>query len=77
MTTLRQVKALAKSMGATVCDEIIGHTHSCMVDAPDGKVWCCGFLHALTDCAYTPWKPDYADMLERMKHGLEDETGED
>jgi hypothetical protein len=75
MATLRQVKALAKTLGAKVEDDKVGNTHECRVEAPHRKHWAEGTVHELIDAAYIPWKPDYADVLSRMGHGLEDCIG--
>lgn len=72
MTTLRAVRALAAKLGAKVEDEKIGYSHSCRVEAPPGKIWAEGDVHELVDDTNRPWKPDYADLLSRMGHGLED-----
>lgn len=72
MTTLAKVRAAAAKLGATVEDEKVGHSHSCRVEAPHGKIWAEGDVHELVDDANRPWKPDYADLLSRMAYGLED-----
>jgi hypothetical protein len=72
MTTLAQVKKIAEAMGATVEDQKIGNSHSCEILAPKGKMFGEGSTHILVDCAYTPWKPDYADLLSRLKYGMID-----
>ncbi len=70
--TLKAIKTLAKQIGATVIDDKCGHTHECTVEAPAGKRWKCSEIHMLVDCANIPWKPDYADLLDRMAYGVED-----
>jgi len=70
--TLKDVKALAKKLGAKVEDDKCGNYHTCRVEAPHGKVWACDDIHELVDETNRPWKPDYADMLSRMEHGLND-----
>lgn len=72
MSTLAKVKALAAALGATVEDDKIGNTHECRVEAPRGKRWKCSEIHELIDSSYRPWKPDYADVLDRMNYGIED-----
>ena len=69
--TLRQVKAAARKIGAVVTDDIIGETHECTVEAPAGYRWLAADIHMFVDSAYVPWKPDYADLLERMAYGIE------
>lgn len=51
-------------------DQIIGGVHSCDVDAPPGMVWNANGAHSFTDNAYAPWKPDYPDMIERVRMGI-------
>jgi len=70
--TLKDVRALAAKLGATVEDEKTGHHHCCRVEAPRGKVWAADSLHEFVDDTNRPWKPDYADLLARMGYGLED-----
>lgn len=74
MTTLKQVKALAATLGASVEDERCGNFHECRVEAPHRKRWKCDGIHELVDSTNRPWKPDYADMLDRMNFGVEDCT---
>jgi hypothetical protein len=76
MTTLRNVKALAKRLGAKVEDGKVGFAHECRVESPHRKRWACDGIHELVDSANRPWKPDYADLLDRMSHGLEDCIGD-
>lgn len=68
--TLKQVKAVALKFGAKVEDEKIGDCHRCMVEAPHGFIWAEGDVHELVDETNRPWKPDYTDMLNRMKYGI-------
>jgi hypothetical protein len=70
MSTLKQVKALAKRLGAKVEDGKIGNAHECRVEAPHRQYWIEGGVHELVDSTNQPWKPDYADVLSRMNHGL-------
>lgn len=70
MATLKQVKKAAEAIGATVVDDIVGLTHECRVEAPQGFHWADG-VHEFVDCCYTPWKPDYQDLLDRMSYGVE------
>jgi hypothetical protein len=70
MATLKELKAAARKMGATVVDGRDGRTHSCRVEAPAGYVWAGCDVHELTEWAYVPWKPDYDDLIERMGHGI-------
>jgi hypothetical protein len=70
VTTLKQVRTAAAKFGATVEDTKIGNTHECRVAAPYGQVWRDG-VHEFVDGANIPWKPDYADLLNRMSYGLE------
>lgn len=72
MASLKDVKALAKSLGAKVEDDKSGHTHECRVEAPHRKRWAGEGIHELIDCTNRPWEPDYADLLDRMNYGLED-----
>lgn len=76
MATLAMVRKAAAAVGATVEDEKDHYTHECRVEAPHRKFWCDGGVHELVDSAYRPWKPDYADVLSRMNHGLEDCVGD-
>jgi len=76
MATLRQVKALAKRLGAKVEDGKIGYSHECRVESPHRKHWREGGVHELVDSTNVPWKPDYADLLSRMDYGLDDCIGE-
>jgi len=75
MSTLRQMKALAKKLGAKVEDYKCGDSHCCLVEAPHRKVWVDGGVHEL-ETVYQPWKPDYDDIIERMNCGLDDCVGE-
>jgi hypothetical protein len=70
MATLKEVRRLAREIGATVEDTRDGGTHECRVEAPDGFYWAEGSVHEMVDCSYRPWKPDYADLLSRMKYGV-------
>ena len=71
MVTLTQLRAQAKTLGATVLNERIGESVTCGVEAPHGFVWKGEDLHELVDSVYYPWKPDYADLLARMAKGVE------
>jgi hypothetical protein len=71
MTNLREVKTLAKALGATVEDRKSTSFHSCRVEAPPRFRWTEGDVHELVDETNRPWKPDYADLLSRMKYGIE------
>jgi hypothetical protein len=71
MSTLRMVRKLAQSIGAVVTDEKIGESHNCEVEAPAGMVWRASGNHCFTDSAYQPWKPDYADLHDRILMGFE------
>lgn len=75
--TLKDVRKLAKQLGATVEDDKIGNTHECRVEAPHRKRWACRGVHEMVDSSFLPWKPDYADVLDGMKFGLEDCTDPD
>jgi hypothetical protein len=75
MATLRQVKALAKRLGAKVEDGKIGNAHECRVESPHRKRWTDGGVHELVDSTHALWKPNYADLLSRMDCGLEDCIG--
>lgn len=70
MSTLRDVRRRAAELGAIVVDDKSGTTHECTVEAPAGYRWEAE-LHMLVDCANQPWKPDYADLLDRMSRGVE------
>jgi len=76
MATLKQVRALAKQLGAKVEDDKSGLTHECRVESPHRKRWACCGIHELIDSTNRPWAPDYADVLDRMNHGLEDCIGD-
>jgi hypothetical protein len=69
MTTLAKLKKVAATFGATVVDEKSGNCHCCRVEAPAGHIWACDFIHELVDETNKPWKPDYADMIDRMTFG--------
>lgn len=69
MSTLALVKRCATKLGAVVLDQKIGGHHSCTVEAPPGFTWAEG-LHEFVDSTNRPWKPDYADLLDRMSYGL-------
>jgi hypothetical protein len=75
--TLRHVKAHAALIGAKVEDDRSGQTHECRIEAPKGKVWKSDFIHEMIDCSNRPWKPDYADLMNRMHYGIEDCTDPD
>ena len=76
MSTLKQVKALAKKLGAKVEDDKVGHTHECRVEAPHRHRWLDGGVHEMVTSAYIPWKPDYEELVARMECGLEDCIGD-
>ncbi len=76
MTTLRAVKAHAALIGAKVKDDKSGQTHECCIEAPHRKRWSCDGIHEIIDCTNRPWKPDYADLMNRMHYGLEDCIGD-
>ena len=75
--SLRELRAIAKLLGAKVEDDKTGDTHECRVEAPHRKVWRCAGIHELIDCTNRPWKPDYGDLLNRMAYGIEDCTDPD
>jgi len=75
--TLRDVRKLARQLGARVEDTKDHHSHECRVEAPKRKTWDEGGVHELVCGVYQPWKPDYADLLSRMQHGLSDCTDPD
>jgi hypothetical protein len=77
MTTLRTVRTLARRLGARVEDEKSFGFHSCRVEAPKRQLWNEGDVHEMVCEVYQPWKPDYADLLSRMGHGLRDCTDPD
>jgi hypothetical protein len=74
-TTLRRLKAAARTLGATVtvhrdCENL---EHEVLVDAPDGCVWSGSGVHQLV-CAGadgTPLVALYDDALDRMSFGTE------
>lgn len=70
--TLRKLKTLAASMGATVEDQKIGLAHCCEVFSPKGKMFSCDSIHILVDETHQPWKPDYSELMRRMSYGLDD-----
>lgn len=71
MATLKDVKKFALTINAKVEDDKIGHSHECRVEAPKGYIWKCADIHELVADAYIPWKPDYNDIIKRMKYGVE------
>jgi len=75
--TLRDVRKLARQLGARVEDTKDHHSHECRVEAPHRKMWNEGDVHELVTACYVPWKPDYADTLSRMGYGLRDCTDPD
>ena len=77
MTTLRQLRRRAAALGAIVVDDVVGHTHECTVEAPPGHVWVTDGLHMFVAACYSPWRPDYADLLSRMAAGVEPCTDPD
>lgn len=70
MSTLRMVRKAAEALGATVLDEKIGESHSCEAEAPAGFIWNASGNHCFVDTAYRPWKPDYADLYDRIALGV-------
>lgn len=71
MATLAKLKARVAVLGGSLEDSKIGESHECRIEAPSGHVWKGTDLHELVDTAYRPWKPDYADLLDRIKYGVE------
>jgi len=76
MTTLKEVRAVAKRFGAKLEDDKCGNTHECRIEAPHRKRWACDSIHEIISSGNRPWKPDYDDLLDRMNYGLEDCVGE-
>lgn len=70
MASLKDVRAAARALGAAVTHEKHGDSWRLGVEAPHGFVWSDG-VHEMVDWVYAPWRPDYADMLARMAHGME------
>ena len=66
MATLADVKKLGRQLGAIVTQDRVGDSIMLEVEAPTGMRWA-EELHMFVDSAYLPWKPDYDDMLDRMK----------
>lgn len=77
MTTLATAKKVAAKYGATLVDDKVGNTHECRCEAPHRHIWKCSDLHELISSAYRPWKPDYADIIDRMEYGIEPCTDPD
>jgi hypothetical protein len=72
MKTLADVRRRAAELGCIVEEDKCGNTHECRVRVPDGKRFVCSELHEFVDCTNKPWKPDYADLLDRLADGIED-----
>lgn len=70
MATLKDVQKVAKKMGAKVTQDKDGNTWECRVEAPNKTIWCCSDIHEIISSSFKPWKPDYQDLLDRMKYGL-------
>ena len=70
-TPLRKLKTACNLIGASVLDERVGESHTCEAFAPAGKVWAASGNHCLVDRAFRPWRPDYADLLQRVSLGAE------
>lgn len=76
MLSMRDVKRVAKKVGATVEGGKIGRWYNYNVDAPCGQVWAASSTHALR----VQWRADdkqdgqdaLEDVLERMAEGLAD-----
>jgi hypothetical protein len=74
--TMRDVRRVARQVGATVEGGKIGRWCSYNVDAPRGQVWAASSTHALR----VEWRADdkqdsqdaLEDVLERMEEGLAD-----
>jgi hypothetical protein len=64
-----KVTALVKKLGCTISRE---DPQSLYVDSPVGKVFKATGTHTITDSWHRGFKPDYADIFERMSDGLED-----
>lgn len=73
MATLKDVRAAAAKIGATVEDDKIGISHECRVEAPKGHVWSGDTIHEFVASGYTAkgQGPDYTDLLDRMSFGCE------
>jgi hypothetical protein len=71
MTTLSKLKKEAAKIGATVEQDRIGDTLNTEVFSPSGFRFASDSTHIFVDCVYVPWKPDYADLLNRISYGLE------
>jgi hypothetical protein len=41
-----------------------------LLHIPPGHIWLCDDIHELVDETNQPWKPDYADLLDRMRYGI-------
>lgn len=75
--TLQTIRREAKRLGASVTMEKHGDSYRCGVEAPAGYKWGCDDIHEIVDWSYAPWKPDYEDILSRMKYGVEKCEDED
>jgi hypothetical protein len=74
--TLSDLKRVARKLDPNieVTQDIIGDSYCVEVISPPGFMFSCGDLHILVDHTYRPWKPDYADLIERLGYGLEECT---
>lgn len=70
MATLAQVKKAAAKIGATIEQGRSGEAITCEAFSPPGFMFSEG-SHVLVDSSYLPFKPDYANLLERIGYGLE------
>lgn len=68
---LRRLKTACNVIGASVLNERVGESWTCEVFAPARMLWKASGNHCMTDSAYHPWRPDYADLLNRVKMGVE------
>lgn len=83
MTTIREVKKIAKQYGADISTPVYDphdKSYTIYADAPNGKCWSDGELHSFVCRWFTYDKNDKAeqlrDLIERMSYGIEDSTEE-
>lgn len=71
MSAKSKLQERVRELGATMTEEVHGDSVRLGVEAPKGSRFATEELHELVDWTYRPWKPDYADVLSRMSHGIE------
>lgn len=70
MKTLKDLRAEAKRLGATIEIQKFSLSTTVSVEAPRGHRWSCDCIHELVDNVYTG-PNDYDDLLSRMSYGIE------